>query len=141
MLTVEDRLDIMQLMNLYGHIIDLREWDRLDELFVEDAVFDSSDLGNEITYGLANLRERWMSPRARHPLAHHATNILIWEDPDGTVRTQIKGIGVGFKGRVGTLTYRDIVRKTPAGWRIIERKAEMMRPQPRPGEDAGDASA
>ena len=141
MLTVEDRLDIAQLLNLYGHIIDLREWGRMDELFVEDMIFDSTDLGNERIHGRDNLLERWTSARARHPLAHHATNILIWQDPDGTVRTQSKGIGVGFKGRVGTLTYYDVVRRTPAGWRIAERVAKMMRPQPRPGEAAEGAPA
>jgi hypothetical protein len=133
MLTVEDRLDILQVLNLYGHIIDLREWERMEELFTEDAVFDSTDLGNRTpTASLHDLRENWKVSR-NHPLAHHATNIVVWEDPDGTVRTQSKGIGVGFKGRVGTLTYRDVMRRTPAGWRIARRTAIMMRPQPRPG--------
>ena len=135
MLSVEDRLDIIQLLNWYGHIIDLRQWDRLDELFVEDLIFDSTDLGNERVHGRDALLDRWKkSPR--HPLAHHATNIVIWEDPDGSVRAQSKGVGVGFKGRVGTLTYRDVLRRTPSGWRIAERVAVMMRPQPRPGEAA-----
>ena len=131
MLSVEDRLDITQLLNLYGHVIDLREWERLEELFTEDLVFDSTDTGGERVLGLARLRARWMAS-GRHPLAHHATNILIWDDPDGTVRAQSKGIGVGFRGRVGTLTYRDVLRRTPQGWRIAERTATLVRPQPRP---------
>jgi hypothetical protein len=131
MLSLDDKFEITQLINLYGHIIDQREWDRLEELFIDDAVFDSSDLGNEVTHGLDALRARWKSS-TRHPLAHHATNIVIWEAPDGIVHAQSKGIGVGFKGRTGTLTYKDVLRRTPAGWRIVQRTAIIMRAQPRP---------
>lgn len=133
-LSVEDRLDITQLLNLYGHVVDLREWHRMEELFVADAIFDSTDLGGERVQGRDAILARWKKSR-NHPLAHHATNILILQDEDGTVRTQSKGIGVGFKGRVGTITYYDVLRRTEHGWRMAERTAKAMRPQPRP--DAG----
>ena len=129
MLTIEDRLDITQVINLYGHVIDLRQWDRLGEVLAEDIVFIG--MSGEADRGLENLLTRWI-PSDRHPLAHHAMNIVIWEDPDGTVRAQSKGLGIGFKGRVGSLTYYDVFKRTPAGWRIAERRAEIMRPQPRP---------
>jgi len=130
MLTVEDRLDIMQVLSLYGHVIDLREWDRLGEVFVDDLLFDASAMqGNDPIHGLANLKERWSRPDAKHPLAHCAMNFVIWEDPDGTVRAQCKGIGVRKAGNVRTYTYRDIMRKTPNGWRIAERRPEWMEPQ------------
>jgi hypothetical protein len=63
----------------------------------------------------------------RHPLAHHATNIVITEAADGTVRVISKGIGVGRKGLVGSVVYRDIVRKEEQGWRIAHRVATRRR--------------
>ena len=131
MLSTEDRLDITQIINLYGHVIDNRQWDRLEEILTEDIAFDSTGTGGAVVSGLEALRDRWVKSR-NHPLAHHAMNIVIWEDADGTVRAQSKGLGVGFKGRVGSLTYYDVLRKTPAGWRIAARRSQTMQPQPRP---------
>jgi hypothetical protein len=67
--------------------------------------------------------------RNLHPLAHHATNIVISEDSDGTVRVLSKGIGVGRKGRVGSITYYDVVVRTVEGWRFLYRRAELRRPE------------
>jgi hypothetical protein len=69
----------------------------------------------------------WSAPEAAHPLAHHATNILVSEDPDGTVRVVSKGLGVGVNGRVGSVVYRDVVEKTAAGWRFLSRTAQLRR--------------
>ena len=64
----------------------------------------------------------------RHPLAHHTTNVVVLQDDDGTVRVLSKGIGVGEAGRVGSVTYRDVVVRTEAGWRFASRTAELRRP-------------
>lgn len=131
MLDWQDRAEIADLVNNYGHFIDHRDWDSVSELFVADAVFDSTDTGGERVHGLDSILARWKKSR-NHPLAHHAMNIVIREDADGTVRVISKGLAVGFKGRVGSVTYRDVVVKTPHGWRIAERSSHLMRPQPRP---------
>jgi len=131
MLDWQDRSDIEDLVNLYGHHIDLREWDKVVHLFTPDAIFDSTDTGGARVQGIDSMLDRWQKSR-NHPLAHHAMNIVISEDADGEVRVISKGLAVGFKGRVGSVTYRDVVVKTPQGWRIAERSAHLMRPQPRP---------
>ena len=132
MVSIEDHIAITQLVNLYGHVIDFREWDRLGEVFVEDLVFDATDLdpAREPIHGLSNLVKRWSSPEANHPLAHHASNILIWEDPDGTVRSQSKGYGPRPGGEGRAVTYKDVLRRTPQGWRLARRTAILMRPRP-----------
>jgi hypothetical protein len=63
-----------------------------------------------------------------HPLAHHATNIVVTQEHDGTVRVVSKGIGVGHSGRVGSAVYRDVVVRTPNGWRLSHRIVELRRP-------------
>lgn len=137
MLDVADRLAIHELLSLYGHLIDERRWDELHRVFVDDAVYDGTEFGMPVTRSLAELVAEWTSEAglARHPLAHHATNVVVLDDGEGdeggregAVRVVSKGIGVGMKGRVGSVTYRDLVVRTDDGWRIAERTVELRRP-------------
>lgn len=126
---VADRLEIHELLGLYGHLIDGRRWGELDQVFTEDAVFDATDFGQGITRSLAELRADWESPEATHPLAHHATNIVVRKTGEGVAEVLSKGIGVGRGGRVGSVTYHDVVVRTEAGWRLTRRRAELRRPE------------
>ena len=122
-----DVLAIHELLALYGHIIDGREWQRVGELFTATAVYDMSEFGLGVVHGAAAIRQMWSRPDAMHPLAHHATNIVVTQDPDGTVRVLSKGLGVSVNGRVGTVVYRDVVERTADGWRIAARTASVRR--------------
>lgn len=102
MLEVVDRLAIHELLGFYGHIIDHRRWAEMESVFTTDVEYDVTDFGQGVTYGLDALREYWSTHDEIHPLAHHATNIVVTEDPDGTVRVLSKGLGVSRKGRVGS---------------------------------------
>ena len=129
MLTTSDIIEIHQLLAEYGNIIDEREWDRVPELFTADAEYDLSDFGSGIFRGPAAIREFW-EHSARHPLAHHVTNIVVRERPDGSVHAFSKIIGVGHRNRAGSATYRDELRKTESGWRIGRRVATHRRSEP-----------
>jgi hypothetical protein len=126
-LTPDDRLAIHELIGLYGLIIDERQFTRTHELFTDDAIYDVSDFDSGVHVGWKNIAQMWRESEGQHPLAHHATNIVVTED-GGTVRVISKGLGVGTKGKVGSLTYRDVVVKGPNGWRIAERVATLRRP-------------
>ena len=119
---------IHELLSRYGHVIDERRWAQLDELFTDDAVFDASDFGAPVTGSLTELRTMWSADDEQHPLAHHATNILVTEDADGTVHAVSKGLGVLRNGRVASVTYRDDLRWTDSGWRLARRVAVLRRP-------------
>jgi hypothetical protein len=84
-----------------------------------------SEFGLGVVRGAGAIRQLWSRPDATHPLAHHATNIVVSEDPDGTVRVISKGLGVGPNGRVGSVVYHDVVERTPAGWRFAARKGTL----------------
>lgn len=129
-LDVGDRLALHELLHLYGHLVDDRAWDRLDEVFTADAVYDGRDFGMPVTHSLAELVAEWTSDEGlrRHPLAHHATNIVVTEDADGTVRVRSKGLGVGAGGRVGSVVYDDVAVRTEAGWRLRSRRVTLRRP-------------
>jgi hypothetical protein len=67
--------------------------------------------------------------RTDAPLAHYATNIVIDKDGVGTVLVTSKGLGVGYGGRVGSVTYHDVVQLTTDGWHIASRRAQIRRPE------------
>lgn len=133
MLEPGDYIAIHQLVDLYGHVLDEREFSRARELFTEDVVYDLDDFGAGVLHGVAAVVEQWRKP-GTHPLAHHAANVVITEDADGTVHVVSKGIGVGPRGRVGSVTYRDKAVRTPDGWRLSHRAAAMRRPETIPPE-------
>lgn len=123
-LDVRDILAINNLINSYGHIIDERQWSRMEELFTPDAVFDMTSFGPEVVHGLEALRTCFRELDG-HPLAHHATNILI-EPGEGGVRVISKGVSLRH-GEMGSTVYRDLLRKTADGWRIAHRVATKRR--------------
>jgi hypothetical protein len=134
-LGVADILAIHQLLALYGHVLDERQWTRVEELFTADAIYDMRDFDMGVVQGAQAIRELWQASK-QHPLAHHATNIVIERDVDGTVRAISKGLGVGNRGAVGSVVYRDIVRPTPSGWRFASRTAVLRRPEAKPPAEA-----
>lgn len=128
-LDAKDLIDIQMMLGLYGHILDERDWDALDQVFTEDIVFDASDSDLGVMRGIAAIVDAWKEPFDGHPLGHYMTNVVITEDADGTVRARSKHLGT----RVGTITlmtYTDVVRRTPAGWRLAERVAKVQRRVP-----------
>jgi len=130
MLDLADRLALHELLQLYGHLVDDRAWELLDLVFTAEAVYDATDFGMPVTRSLEELVAEWTSEEGmrRHPLAHHATNVVVSEDADGTVRVRSKGLGVGPGGRVGSVTYDDVAVRTAAGWRLAKRTAKLRRP-------------
>jgi hypothetical protein len=130
MLTAEDRLAIHELLALYGHVVDGKAWDELGQVFTDDASFDATELSAPVTGSLAELVALFSHAGAAHPVAHHATNIVIRPQPDGTAQVLSKGIGVGRKGRVGSVVYRDVAVRTSAGWRLRHRHASRLEVEP-----------
>ncbi|MCB1730233.1 MAG: nuclear transport factor 2 family protein [Halieaceae bacterium] len=128
-LDLEDRLDLHELAARYGDNIDDRDWQALDRIFTEDAIFEVVDLVR--MEGLAEIK-RYMHEEGRHPLAHLITNIHVAQDADG-VRLRCRGVfpisapGGGPGHRVFHGSYYDRVVKTSAGWRIKERTFSAAR--------------
>jgi 3-phenylpropionate/cinnamic acid dioxygenase small subunit len=122
---VADRLALHELPGRYGDAIDDRAWDRLDQIFTEDAVFDLTDLGEPRLEGLAEIK-RYMAEDAKHPRTHLMTNIYVDESADG-VRLFFRIVALLPERVVGTASYYDEVVKTAAGWRVRSRVITLRR--------------
>jgi alkanesulfonate monooxygenase SsuD/methylene tetrahydromethanopterin reductase-like flavin-dependent oxidoreductase (luciferase family) len=125
-LDTADRIALHELVARYGHLLDQRRWEDLDQVFTHDVRFEGF---YDTTSTIAEKVALWTSEEGmkRHPLAHHATNVVITQEADGTVSIISKGIGVRASGEPESVTYRDVAVRTPAGWRITARQAISRR--------------
>lgn len=129
-ISAEDRLAINEVLALYGHLLDEDRYDDLHEVFAEEFAFDGTAFGFGVMRSVEELKANWSDNDHHNRLQHHTTNVVVNEDPDGTVRAISKAIGIGIKGRSGSATYHDILAKTSEGWRLTSREASLPTPRP-----------
>ncbi len=122
---VEDRLELHELPGRYGDAIDDRDWDRLSQIFTDDAVFDLTDLGAPRLEGLERIKA-FMDTEAEHPRTHTMTNIYVDESEEG-VKLYFRIVALLPGGRAGTGSYYDDVVKTDDGWRVKHRVVTLRR--------------
>lgn len=118
-----DRLELHELAARYGDLIDARDWDGLAGVFAPDGVFDLTDIGAGRLEGLDAIRAHM--EQARHPIAHHITNVHVDAGPPVVLSSRV--IGILDDGRTGSGAYRDRVERRPDGWRIVERAFLLTR--------------
>ncbi|MGZ4143780.1 MAG: nuclear transport factor 2 family protein [Actinomycetota bacterium] len=122
-----DRHAIEGLLDLYATIIDAREWERLPEVFLADAVLDYSASGAEPGplhtvaawiekgLGLFAASQHLITNKSVELAGDRASSRALFFNPlvrpDGTVM---------FVGGA----YNDRWLRTPLGWRIVERVQE-----------------
>ncbi len=123
-ITAEDQLAIHDVIALHGHVADDRDWDRLGDLFTDDAVLDLEDFGYGKLHGLQAIKDlsRGSQDDKGQPLGHHATNIIVVGQDGEDVRARSKALAVMADGTSGTAVYEDTLRRGDHGWRIIRRK-------------------
>jgi hypothetical protein len=122
-LATEDVVAIHELLAMYGHIIDARQWDRLDEVFLPDFAFYSST--GAVYSSLDELRAYWQGGEVQHPAGHHVTNIVLTHVDDHHVDGLSRGLYVLADSRVITAEYRDVIRRTDDGWRLASRRIRV----------------
>ena len=119
-----DRDQIDRIVNLYGHLIDDREWDRLGEVFAGNGSFIIGELGVSC-HGLADIIAHMRS--ATHPLAHFHTNTVI-DVHDGadraTARVNVWGPWPDGTAVIGK--YHDELIRTADGWRFLRRDVRLI---------------
>jgi len=122
--SIEDIVEVNQILSLWGHLVDRRAWDRFGEVFTEDAQFDSSVFGFAPVTGIKAICS--MASQEGHASAHHTTNVYIQQGANGEIVAESKGLGLLSNGAVASVTYTDRLRRTSAGWRLASRVLSLQ---------------
>ncbi|MGW6032714.1 nuclear transport factor 2 family protein [Gordonia terrae] len=118
-----DREQIERLIFLYGHVIDDKEWDRLDEIFAEDGSFEIE--GTQYSVNGLDAIDKFMRG-ITHPLAHYSTNVMIDHEVDADVATaRVKLFAPRADGTSAVATYHDTIIRTANGWRFQRRQVKV----------------
>ena len=126
-LAPDDRAEITELLARHGHLFDDGEFDRLDLLFTASVRYDVTAFGGGVLQGIEAIRAATLALGDRNPVGHQVTNVVLTEQPDGSVRARSKGIGVYADGTAGSVTYEDEIVRTDDGWRIDARTVAPRR--------------
>ena len=124
-INIADRLELHELPGRYGDAIDDRNWDRLREIFTDDAVFDLTGVGARRLEGIDDI-VHFMNVEASHPKTHMMTNIYVDELDENEIMN-FRIVALLGKGLVGTASYYDRVVKTDQGWRVQHRECMIHR--------------
>lgn len=126
-LSADDRAAITDLINLHGHLCDTGRFDRMDEIFSADVVYDTRDVGGSEMVGLDAGADAARALGDANPVGHHVTNIVVMSDGVDRAHAVCKFIGVQTDGSVGSGTYEDFLERRPEGWRITHRIVRLRR--------------
>jgi hypothetical protein len=127
---ISDRMEIQDRINLYCHALDAGEWDRLDEVFLPDAVLDFSCLGLA-PLGWVEMKERLRTGRPAPCEQHIYANTHIRFSDDGNEAFTVSKVfnPQAMPGPDGMLhhfgnhgEYSDEWVRTDVGWRIRDRR-------------------
>ena len=129
-LTVEDRLDIQDLMARYSRAIDFGCWEELPGFFTEDCTLDfgkvmGSHRGRDGVHGFAKILTG-----TGLTMRHYVTNCII--DGDGERATAVTYV-LAFTGSIGSLVpttgrYEDELRKVGGHWLLHVRRGIIEMP-------------
>ena len=125
-----DVIWIHQLLARYGWAIDSSDWDALAELFIADATIDyRSSTGRIERAGRDAIVDWFRSVAGHNPAAHHVTNIVVDADADRDDRVAVRSKffapyprAVHEPKRLYGGDYRDVVVRTPNGWRFASKE-------------------
>jgi ketosteroid isomerase-like protein len=129
-MSVEDKLDIIELLAAYSHTLDNGDDEGWVQLFTEDAVWESfvkgTDQPNTRWEGQDGIRKFAAAMRANQgttQVRHMKINTIFVELTAETARIRSNGLltsqAVSSRPTVAlTGIYAETLKKTPRGWRI-----------------------
>ena len=127
-ITAAERVEIAELLGRYGRLIDAGDWAALATIFTADAQFDITPLGARgLLEGLSAIQHH-MAHAARHPAAHHITNVHVEALRDDCALVSSMLIAVQHDGTAASGRYADEVVRTPAGLRVRRRTFSWVLP-------------
>jgi hypothetical protein len=130
--TLTDRLDIIDVLHRYMYAVDRRDWELLGTCFTEDATVDFSGAGGP-NAGAAELVAWLADTMGLFAMTQHTvSNVLIEVSGDeATGQAYFSNpMTIAHDGGPNDLlfsggAYDDRFRRTPQGWRIAARRAQL----------------
>jgi hypothetical protein len=132
---VADRIAIEQQLARYCRAIDTGDWDLLDAVFAPDAILDYTSPGG-IRGAFPEVKAWLAQVLPLFPIRqHYVTNVEVDITGDTAISRAYLYNPMGRRGDDGQVSlfvtggvYRDQWRRTPGGWRIVERvETELWR--------------
>ena len=127
---ISDRLEIQELLIRYSHCVDTHDWDGWEQVFTDDAVIDYTEMGGprgSVKETRAFLESTMpMFSSTQHMLGN---TVLELDGDEARARTICHNpMVLDAEGKphifVCGLWYRDLIVRTPDGWRIKDRYEE-----------------
>lgn len=138
-LTVEDRLDILDVIARFVVVHDLRQPDLLPMVFTPDAVIDFSYISGHPPFDLPKYREVLLGMvKAGFHADHQTTDTILIADGADGARARSRYMVIRPDGTMSNGEILDRLRRTDDGWRIVERR--MIRRWPASDQAAPPAS-
>ncbi len=128
---ISDRLEIQELLIRYSHAVDTQDWDAFERVFCDDAVIDYTEMGGP-RGGVRETRAFLESTMPNFSSYQHMVANTVLEIEGDTARARTICFNPMVLGREGGephvffcgLWYRDVLARTPEGWRIKDRYEE-----------------
>jgi hypothetical protein len=123
----EDYEEICQTTSLALHLVDTKQWGRLNEAFTADAVYDGRATKTGLMVnGIDGMTELWSS--IAKMAVHYGTDLVVTEcDRDnGTAKSMSKWFGTIDSDNLITGFYNDDWGMTSDGWRITRRTSTAV---------------
>jgi 3-phenylpropionate/cinnamic acid dioxygenase small subunit len=129
---LSDRIEIDELLVRYSRALDFREFDILETLFTDDAVFDGGPLGSPV--GPRAIRDMIEGTLAGLDATQHLVgkSLVTLDGDTAEVRTYLLSQHVR-ESAPGPMKhyflggeYEDRVVRTPDGWKIASRRLHRM---------------
>jgi 3-phenylpropionate/cinnamic acid dioxygenase small subunit len=125
-----DRNEIVAVLDRYAEALDGRRWELLREVFVADVRFDFGEwAATSLDHAVASIRGYL---DGCGPTQHLLGNYRVRVDGDtAESRVYVRAFHLGVGGATGKSyemggEYQDVLRRTPAGWRIAQRRGVVF---------------
>jgi 3-phenylpropionate/cinnamic acid dioxygenase small subunit len=145
---ISDRLEINELLVRYSHAVDTQDWEAYARVFTPDATIDYTEMGGprgDVPSTVEFLRTAMATFLSYQHMV--SNTVLSIEGDTATARTICYNPMVLDRGEGNThvffcgLWYRDVIVRTPDGWRIHDRYEERSYVYNFPEELAAASSA
>jgi ketosteroid isomerase-like protein len=113
--------EMRQAASLCMHVVDAKEWDRLNEVFTEGAVYDGRQTAiATMVEGVGEIAKLWSGLRMG---VHSSTDFVVtsYHSGEGTAESVSKWSSKQADGKFNTGRYVDVWNRTAAGWRVAHR--------------------